>query len=239
LAKFLSGRSWKYAFTPNAKILLNNEIADFCDRLQYFSQIPVDAPEKDVVDFLEHKNFSKIREFFPNMILDFLIVAEKTFKVPEDEILEKGIFKCNRTKDKKEITSGYVYNNYSEVTLQENINLIECKIKELTAETTSSEKKLDGIEVNTEILKIAKNIITRLVDECRNKAGFQRGVSLIDAEIIPLINKEIDDLKVSENEKLKSELIDLVKTFKSKIQNDSSFVVEISKDDIKCSVKDG
>ena len=239
LAKYLIGRSWKYAFTPKAKILINHEILDFCDRLQYFSRIPVNAPEKDVVDFLEYKNFSKIREFFPKTIIECLMVAEKALIVPEDEFEEKAIFKNNRTKDTKEITAGYVYNDYPEEVLRENINLIKSRIRELTSDNATSENQTESLGVNTEVLIMAKEIITNLVNECRDKSGFQKGVSLIDAEIIPLLNKDIEDLKIKEAEFLRLELVNLMKSFQSKIQNNSSFIVEISKDDIKCSIKEG
>lgn len=239
LAKYLVARSWKYAFEPDTKLLLNHEIASFCDRLQYFSQLPKDASEKDVIDFIEHKNFSKIREYLPNVIFEFLIFAEEALRVPEDEFIKRGVFKLNRTKDTNEITNGYVYRNFSDTAIQDNIDLLECKIKELTKDTSKSYNHSNYEEVNSEILKMSKDIITRLADECRDKTGFQKGVSLIDTEIIPLLNKDIEDLKIKETEILRLEIVNLLKSFKSKIRNNSSFIVEISKDDIKCINKEG
>ena len=239
LAKYLVARSWKYAFEPDTKLLLNHEIASFCERLQYFSQLPTDASEKDVIDFIEHKNISKIREYVQDSIFEFFIFAEEALRVPEDELIKKGVFKLNRAKDTNEITNCYVYRNYSETAIQENIGLLECKIKELTKDALKSKNHSDGAEVNSEILKMSKDIISKLVDECRDKTGFQKGVSLIDAEIIPLLKKDIEDYKKKETEILRLELVNLLKSFKSKIRNNSSFIVEISKDDIICKFKEG
>ena len=239
LSKYLIKRSWKYALNADTKHLIHNEVADFCDRLQYFSQIPINASEEDIVDFLENKNFSKIREFFPHAIIEFLEAAEEAFKVPEDEINEKAIYKNNRKKDTKEITSGYVYDNYSDTSLQECINYIKGKIKKLAGNTPDGSNQTSKVLAeNTEVLQMAKKIILKLVDDCKGKSGFQKGTSFISDEIIPLINSEINELKPGEINNLKMELIRLVEPLCSKIPDGCSFHIEIHNKNVNCIVKD-
>lgn len=239
LSKSFISKSWKYAFCYDTRILLDSEIAEFCDRLQYFSQIPINASEKDIVDFLENKNFSKIRDFFPDVIIGFLEAAEEAFSVPEYEINEKAIFKNNRKKHTKEITNGYVYGNYSVESLQESIHYVEDKIKELTKGVQNAYNITpDGLIINSEILLMAKKIILKLVDDCNGKSGFDKGANLIYNEIIPLIDSEIINLKPKEVENLKIEIIRLIKPFSSRIPDGYSFQIEINKENINCLVNE-
>lgn len=239
LSKYLIKRSWNYAFNADTKHLLHNEVADFCDRLQYFSNIPVNAPEEDIVDFLENKNFSKIREFFPHAINEFLEAAEMAFRVPEDENNVKAIYKNNRKKDTKEITSGYVYDNYSETTLRECIDYIKEKTKKLVGNAPDElDRATDDLAVNSEVLRMAKEIILKLVADCEGKSGFQKGTSFICNEIIPQIDDKINELMPREVECLKMELTRLVEPIGLRIPDGFSFQIEIRNNQVSCIVKD-